>query len=409
MRYKMTNGISKTKMKILIVGMIDSIHLARWISQIKDQNWEVYLFPVELAFPHLELRNITVFAAKFFRMAVLDRSVRYIRWSSLSFYLDELNSRLMRQSSNKFKEQALVRAIQSIKPDIVHSLEFQHAGYLTLSAKMKLGDKFPKWIATNWGSDIYLFGRLAEHREHVRAVLENCNYYSCECERDVILAREYGLRGEVLPVLPNAGGFDLAKCESLRQPGNTSERKIILLKGYQNWAGRALSGLRALARCQDILKDHDYSIAIFSATPDVKIAAELFSGEIGVPVEIIPPCSHTEMLKKYGQARVYIGLSISDAISTSLLESLVMGAFPVQSCTSCADEWIADGQSGLVVPPEDVDIIEKALRRALTDDALVDQAAALNRETARKRLNSSVIQPQVIDFYKRVYNSKLEK
>jgi glycosyltransferase involved in cell wall biosynthesis len=151
-----------------------------------------------------------------------------------------------------------------------------------------------------------------------------------------------------------------------------------------------------------------YSIAIFSAGQDVKIAAELFALDTGIPVEIIPPCSHASMLKKYGQARVYIGLSISDAISTSLLESIVMGAFPIQSCTACADEWIVDGQSGLIVPPEDVDLIEKALRLALTDDSLVDRADSLNKETARKRLSSTVIQPKVIDFYQHVYNSKLE-
>ena len=44
-----------------------------------------------------------------------------------------------------------------------------------------------------------------------------------------------------------------------------------------------------------------------------------------------------------------------------------MGALPIQSCTACADEWIVDGRSGLIVPPEDVDVIENALRRALTD------------------------------------------
>jgi hypothetical protein len=322
--------------------------------------------------------------------------------------LDEFINKLKRQNTNKYKEQALLRAIRNIKPDIVHSLEFQHAGYLTLGVKKKLGNKFPTWIVTNWGSDIYLFGRLAEHRGRVRAVLENCDYYSCECERDVTLAQEYGLLGEALPVFPNTGGFDLAECDLLRQSGNTSERKLILLKGYQSWAGRALSGLRALARCEDILKNRNYSVAIFSATPEVKIAAELFTLETGVPIEIVPLCSHTEMLRKYGHARVYIGLSISDAISTSLLESIVMGAFPIQSCTACADEWIIDGQSGFIVPPEDVDVIEKALRRALTDNVLVDQAASINKETARKRLDAAIIQPKVIDFYKHVCTSKLE-
>jgi hypothetical protein len=309
---------------------------------------------------------------------------------------------------SRYLVKALQASIRSIQPDIVHSLEFQGAGYLVLDAKKTFSGKFPRWIATNWGSDIYLFGRLAAHRDRVRTVLENCDFYSCECERDVILAREYGLRGEALPVFPNAGGFDLSLCESLRQPGPASGRKLILLKGYQSWAGRALTGLRALARCVDVLKTRGYSIGVFSATPDVQIAAELFAVETGVPVEIIPPCSHTEMLKKYGQARVYLGLSISDAISTSLLEAIVMGTFPVQSCTACADEWVHDGRSGLIVPPEDVDVIENVLRRALTDDALVDTAVPLNENTALARLSAEVIRPKVIDFYRHVYNSQLE-
>jgi len=300
---------------------------------------------------------------------------------------------------------ALTNCIKRIKPDIIHSLEFQGAGYLTLEAKKDFKGKFPKWIATNWGSDIYLFGRLAEHRERVRAVVENCDFYSCECERDVILAREYGLKGKVLPVFPNAGGFDLEQCRSLRAPGKASERKLVLLKGYQGWAGRALFGLRALARCADILRKQGFSVVIPSASPGVDIAAELFTQETGVPATIIPPCSHTEMLKFYGCARIYIGLSISDAISTSLLEAMVMGAFPIQSCTACADEWVVDGQSGLIVPPEDVDYIEKALRRALTDDLLVDGAASRNAQIAESKLDASTLKVKVIDFYHQVYSS----
>jgi hypothetical protein len=260
----------------------------------------------------------------------------------------------------------------------------------------------PKWIVTNWGSDVYLFGRLAEHRERIRQVLETCDFYSCECERDVILAQELGLRGQVLPAFPNTGGFDLQHTETLRQPGTISKRRTILLKGYQGWAGRALMGLRALARCADLLKSGEYQVAIYSASPEVKIAAELFSQDTKIPVEIIPPVSHDNILRYYGRSRIYIGLSISDAISTSLLEALVMGTFPIQSCTACADEWIVDGETGFIVPPEDSEPIAAAIRRAVSDDALVDRAAELNAQTARERLDQAVIRPQVIAMYEKV-------
>lgn len=401
-------------MRILFIGMSSSIHLARWVSHLDNMAWERFLFPVHVVRPHPQLNRMTLINSGEVPGFYRNRSLHYMN-ASLPFFAMNFMERVIRKrvrpgqsflDPSPFLVRALTQTINRVKPDIVHSMEFQEAGYLTLAVKKQFQGTFPKWIATNWGSDIYLFGRLAEHRERVRAVLEHCDYYSCECHRDVLLAREYGLHGEALPVIPNSGGFELDQCDLLRSPSSVSERKLILLKGYQGWAGRSLFGLRALARCADILKLRGYSIAVYSSSADVNLALELFTHETGVPVEIISPTTHAAMLRKYGQARIYLGLSISDAISTSLLESMVMGAFPIQSCTACADEWIVDGQSGMIVPPEDVDIIEQALRRALTDDALVDQASLLNQATARERLDFPVIHPQIIDFYERVYNSK---
>jgi glycosyltransferase involved in cell wall biosynthesis len=173
-----------------------------------------------------------------------------------------------------------------------------------------------------------------------------------------------------------------------------------MLKGYQSWAGRALVGLQALELCQDLLGD--YTIAIYLASPEVRKAAEDLHEVTKIPVRIIPHSPHQEILRLHSQARVSIGLSISDAISTSFLEAIAMGSFPIQSHTSCANEWIEDGKSGLLVPPEDADAVAEALRRALTDGVLVDQAAEHNAQIVTQRLDRSVIQPQVVAMYKRI-------
>jgi hypothetical protein len=280
-------------------------------------------------------------------------------------------------------------------------MELQSAGYLTLDAKHRLGGKFPIWLVTNWGSDIYLFGRLPAHRERLKQLLAECDFYSCECQRDVALARGLQLKGEVLPVLPNSGGFDLETCTTLRNIETPSSRRSIMLKGYQGWAGRALVGLRALERCADLLER--YSVVIYSATDEVRFAAELFEANTGVNIRILPDDTpHDDVLAHHARARVSIGLSIGDAISTSFLEAMAMGSLPIQSTTSCADEWAEDGKSALFVPPEDPEAVETALRRGLGDDALVDAAAAINWETVRMRLDIKVIQPQVVEMYRRV-------
>ena len=83
-----------------------------------------------------------------------------------------------------------------------------------------------------------------------------------------------------------------------------------------------------------------------------------------------------------------------------------MGAFPIQSCTSCADEWIEDGKTGIIVPPEDTDIVEQAIRQALLDNELVNLATEENRLVARERLDQMEIRQRVLDFYEQVIIKK---
>ncbi|NJL92457.1 MAG: glycosyltransferase [Anaerolineae bacterium] len=208
-----------------------------------------------------------------------------------------------------------------------------------------------------------------------------------------------GLQGQAWPVLPNVGGFDLAQLAPFRAAQPTSQRKIILLKGYQHLYGRALFALRALVLCQQIIRERGYEVVIYSANPEVTIAAQLAAHEANIPIRVIPHSPLEEILRLHGQARVYIGNSISDAISISSLEAMCLGAFPVQSNTACCDEWFEDGRTALFTEPEDPHSIAAALQRALTDDALVDQAAQLNLEVARQRLDPQRLQAQVIDLY----------
>jgi hypothetical protein len=294
----------------------------------------------------------------------------------------------------------LARTVRRLQPDIVHSLEMQHAAYLTLEARNHYGDNFPAWILSNWGNDIYLFGRLPGHGDKIKTVLAGADYYACECRRDVELARAFGFRGECFPVQPNAGGFHLEHLRQLRQPGSTSARHCIMLKGYQGW-GRALVGLRAIELCADLLKG--YRVLIYNVQDeDVRTAAELLRQGTGIPIEIVPHCSHEEMLRWHGQARISIGLSITDGVSTSFLEALVMGSFPIQSYTACADEWITHGETGFLVHPDDPEAVAAAIRRAVTDDALVDRAAEINARVAAEKLDYSVIRSRVISAYEQV-------
>lgn len=386
-------------MRILIVAMANSIHTVRWVNQIKDQGWDIHLFPVEDWGVHIEFKNITIhnfFCRKPFD---LDKSVKIIgswpfsRWSGIV-------RRVLKKIRPSMFERKLAELVSQLNPDIIHSLEIQHAGYLTLASRVYFIGKFPKWIVTNWGSDLFIFGQLSEHKERIKAVLSACDYYDCECQRDVDLALALGFKGKVLPVLPNTGGFKITQMHQFKQQGPSSARRLILLKGYQGWAGRALIGLKAIELITDEL--NGYNIAVYLADKEVILAAKQLSESTGIPIEIIPRCSHDEMLRLHGRAKMSIGLSMGDAASTSMLEAMVMGSFPIQSCTACADEWIKDGISGIIVKPEDPKLVAKAIKRVINDDVLVNKAAELNLNTARLRLDYNSVQKQVIENYEEV-------
>jgi hypothetical protein len=404
-------------MKILIIAMSNSIHTTRWVSQISDQGWDLHLFPTDIfVAPQPSLKNIRIHAPgiiKYLSKTYINNKnkIENPKYADdfLTLITEGPNSlswtkTLLKKLLNYNQNKELINTIKRIKPDIIHSMHIQVAGYMTLKAKKKITGKFPKWIVNNWGSEIDLFSRIPSEEIKITEVLANCDYYKCECNKDIPLVKLLGFKGKFLPVIPNSGGIDFDIVSKLRKPGLISDRRIILLKGYQNWAGRALVGLRALERCADLL--NGYRILIYSShTADVIISAKLFSKKTGIESEIVPVNTpHEKILSLHGQARISIGLSITDAISTSLLEAMVMGSFPIQSETSCANEWFKDGTTGILVPPEDPEIIEKAIRKALTEDDLVNNAAELNYAELFKRLERIKVKKEVIEMYKGIFS-----
>ena len=389
------------KKTILFVAMPDSIHTARWLEQLNEQNWDIHLVPsTMIPSLHPRIRQITVhhlfYSEKILNIDAINSKNLVIKWLERIMYA--VLRRWFGQLLLPWRARLLARTIERVQPDIVHSLEIQAAGYLTLAAKEFVIVPFPAWIVTNWGCDIHLFGKLPKHKEKIQQVLQECNYYSCECQRDVLLAQHLGFNKSVLPVFPNTGGFDLTRLAKIRNRVITSKRNIIMLKGYQHFAGRALVGLQALAECADLLKG--YTIVIYSAAKVVIKEAQLLSQKTGIAMRIIPDStSHDDILSLHAEARISIGLSISDGISTSLLEAIVMGSFPIQSCTACADEWIEHGVSGMIVPAEEPEIIAMWIREALLDDELVNNAARINWQTALARLEGEALKQQAIAIY----------
>lgn len=404
--------------RILFVAMHNSPHTARWISLIADFGWDLHLFAINEAAVTPLLRGVTVhrpllrFSPRRFLGGLLggqlpglvsrERAIFPIPiLAKLEFLLARKSFSLGADGATRpflYGPKALNSLIRSLRPDLIHSMEFQHCAYLVARAREQSGgDSFPPWLVTNWGSDIYYFRRFPDHLARIREVLSRADYYSCECDRDVGLARELGFRGRVMPVLPNTGGFDLDFVERWRNVHPLDQRRLIMVKGYEHFAGRASIALEALERCAPLLKG--YRIVVFSPSQPILSRVKELRDWLGLDIAVLPYAEHDAILRLFARARVYLGVSISDAISTSMLEAMAFGCFPIQTGTACADEWIADGVSGFIVRPDDPAGIAAALESALTNDALVARAADINRETVRLRLDQEQLKRSARGFY----------
>ncbi len=375
-----------SRKRVVLVCMVDSIHVARWIAQFEPSEVEFTLFPstpnrrVHSMIKDMMAKNGNI------KIVPFGGKLSIPLWGIDLIFSDYVRGLLLR------------RVLKREQPDFVHALELQHGGYITSRALEDTSLKTP-FIATNYGSDIYWFQQFPNHLAKIKKLLARADSYSAECNRDVVLAKKYGFTGEVMPVFPNAGGFTE---EQLNRPLTpTAERKVIAIKGYEGWVGRASVAIEALYSLTEELAD--YKIIFYSCNAKTIRLVKKLKRETGLNVEWHGKgdLSHTQMLDLFASARIYIGISLSDGISTSLLEAMAMGAYPIQTSTACVDDWFTDELTGRSIRADHLNSsnIVRAISESLIQFSEFEHAVKVNRKSIEDRASQTRISELAALFY----------
>ena len=358
---------------VVLVCMVDSIHVARWIAQFYPTEVKFIIFP---SGPnrrvHPKILEMIENGKSF------DNQIRIVPFDGkLSLPLWALD----RLFGYRIRGLLLRRILKKARPDFVHALEFQHAGYVTIRALEDKSITTP-FIATNYGSDIYWFQRFASHRKKIQQILELASIYSCECQRDAGLALSMGFRGTVLPIWPNSGLPSDTNPPEFIAP---ADRHLIISKGYDGWAGRAIVFLKAMAMVAPAFKDE--TIVLFSCNVKVRIFAKMVSMKTGLAIVAYPKnaLSEAEMIRLFSRSRIYVGISVTDGVSTSSLEAMSVGAFPIKSDTSCSSEWFLSGQTGHSFASFDPEALSVLITEYYWNLSLLSDAAESNMRHIQSR------------------------
>ncbi|HEU4790436.1 MAG TPA: glycosyltransferase family 4 protein [Flavobacterium sp.] len=373
-------------MKILFVSM-PYIHVIRWIENLKDTPHELYWFDVLDRGKFDTTDNVHQFTGW------KKRKQRQIKGEYFFSKKFPVVYKWIQPFLEVTANEQLESVINEIQPDLIHSFEMQSCSYPILEVM----NKFPRitWIYSCWGSDLFYYQNLSKDNKMIRQVLRRVDYLHTDCERDHEIARKLGFSGKHLEVIPGGTGYPLRQLEKYKL--DLEKRTIILVKGYHHRFGRGLVVVQALQELQEKLKG--FNIVVFGAHQEVIDFID--NNNLNFETYGRHGLNHDEIMKLMGQSLIYIGNSISDGMPNTLLEAIVMGAFPIQSNPGgVTAEIVTNGTNGFLIEnPESVQEIKKQLLQVIHNTDLLKQAADLNRIIANNRLDYEVNKQKVVELY----------
>lgn len=383
-------------MKILMVA-IPNHHFFQWVNQLKDSGHEIYWFDITDGGSKVEriswVHQIKGWKQRFnfpFRQGVKSKMPRLYK--------------MIQKVRERDVKVVFEKIIEDIKPDIVHCFEMKLAGMPILNTLEK--ERSIKLIYSSWGSDMYAYKELGLSKNEVESFLTRVDYLITDCKRDYKIACENRFKNTFLGVFPGNGGISFEK-EFIKK---TADRNIILIKGYEDGVGKAIKVIESLEFVSsDLLQD--LKIVVYSADLKVKKRIEESSFLNSLDIRILDRnkfISNEELLKIMGESIIHIGNSISDGMPNVLLESMGMGAFPIQSNPgNVTEEVVKNGINGFIIEqPLDNLAISKLIENAIKNIELRTSAQEYNTNFIAEHYNRKHLQKSIVQLYEKVFFNK---
>jgi glycosyltransferase involved in cell wall biosynthesis len=190
------------------------------------------------------------------------------------------------------------------------------------------------------------------------------------------LAQTFDSRFEI-PIIPN--GVDLESYKTIERdwspPRLLSVGRIVHQKGL-DLAMHALGGL----------KDLNWEWRIAGDGPQMQ-ALQSLAQELGIDdrVFFLGWQSREQIMESYKQANVFLFPSRHEGMPNAILEAMSSGLPVIATCIAGNEELLVEGQTGYLVPAEDIEVLQDALKKILNDSILRRQMG----DSSRRRVEEN--------------------
>jgi len=385
----------------LFVGWPHSSHTHAWIDLLRDSDFDVRLFALPGAVPPREWRVHTyvtkpkygqreqTWAALYPR----GRVRRTAKWA-LDHYL--------RGGTTAVAERWLAKVVRTWRPDIVHTLGLDPAGFFYLRARERFDlAGIGRWVLQlRGGSDLALSRFDPAVAPAISEAMKACDQLVSDNSVNYEHAFDLGLREDqvaTLGTVPGTGGVDVDELRARRR-GRPSERRLVVWpKAYDGQWSLALPVLEALRLVWEEIQPCE--VHLLAITPETHDWFRTLPETIKARCHAEPRLPRGRALELTEKARVMLAPSLVDGTPNTLFEAMATGALPIVSPLETIRPLVHDGENVLFARNLYPEEIARALHRAMVDDALVDAAARRNLELVRRLADRGEIRKRVLAFY----------
>ena len=282
--------------------------------------------------------------------------------------------------------------VERVQPDLVHALRIPYEGMLAANAKVRV-----PLLVSVWGNDFTLHAPSTPlMRRHTRLTMRAADALHADCERDLRLARAWGLAAaKPTLVTPGNGGIH---ADIFFPPAALVDEPVIFNP----------RGFRAYVRNDTFFQSIPLVLKEF---PRAKFVCASMAGQaealnwvnkLGIErsVELLGPRPHAEMAEAYRRAMIVVSPSTHDGTPNTLLEGLACGCFPVVGDLESIREWITDGDNGLLVDAGNPSALANAIIQTIKNKDLRAKAAGLNQNIIAGRAEYARNMKMAEKFYK---------